>query len=301
MVRAIALLVVLGACGASDVRLAVVDGRTSLGLELVEFSPGELDMGSTDGEANEQPVHRVHITRAFAIGRHEVTGEEFEAFALESGYTTDAERLGAAKVWNGSDWELRPGATFRTIDPGSDKPVVGVSWNDARAFTAWLTERERDAGLLADGEVYRLPTEAEWEYAARAGTSEVYAGASDPEDVCEIGNVPDEAAADDGLGREVFPCDDDHGIGVAAVESYRPNRAGLFDMSGNVWEWVLDAMAPYSSGPVDDPRVDEGATRVMRGGSWSGKLGGPRVAHRDGYEPTLAGGAIGFRIVRGAP
>jgi formylglycine-generating enzyme len=120
--------------------------------------------------------------------------------------------------------------------------------------------------------------------------------------VCLYGNVPDEAAAREGLGREIMPCNDGMGLGTASVGSYRPHRLGLQDMTGNVWEWVQDRAGPYSEHPQVDPQgPGSGDERLMRGGSRSGKLHGLQVSHRDGYPPSLAGGAIGFRVALDAP
>jgi formylglycine-generating enzyme required for sulfatase activity len=239
----------------------------------------------------------VRITRPFYLGRTEVTQAQFQAFVDGTGYVTTAEREGGAKVWKDKDWAMDRGANFRNVFPGADRPAVAVSWDDAVAFAAWLTGQERRAGTIGPSAVIRLPTEAEWERAARAETGDRYAGADRPEEVCRHADVPDAAAARAGLGREVMPCDDGVGTETAPVAHFEPNRLGLYDMSGNVWEWVADFMGPYPSGPVADPKgPGRGEERVMRGGSWSGKLHGLVVSHRDGYPPSLRGGAIGFRV-----
>jgi formylglycine-generating enzyme required for sulfatase activity len=254
-------------------------------------------MGSEDGPPNERPVHRVRLTRPYYLGRTEVTQSQFAQFVTETGYITTAEREGGAKVWRGQGWVLERGATFRTVFPGADRPAAVVSWDDAVAFCAWLTERERRAHNIGAKQVFRLPTEAEWERAARAGRAGRYAGTDEPEDVCRYGNVPDEAAAREGLGREVLPCDDGVGIGTAPAGKYLPNDLGLYDLSGNVWEWVADRYGPYPAGRQVNPEgAAAGQERVMRGGSWSGKVHGVQVSHRDGYPPSLCGGAIGFRV-----
>ena len=176
--------------------------------------------------------------------------------------------------------------------------MVAVTWNDAVAFCEWLTKSERESGALAANEIYRLPTEAQWEWAARAGTTHAYSGTADRARVCEYGNVPDRAADDAGFGRSFVPCNDSVGIGTSEVGSFSPNAWGLYDMMGNVLEWVRDGYGGYHREPQLDPTGREEADkRVVRGGSWSGKISGLRVSHREGYGPDLRGGAVGFRIV----
>ncbi|MCB9567057.1 MAG: SUMF1/EgtB/PvdO family nonheme iron enzyme [Myxococcales bacterium] len=219
------------------------------------------------------------------VAAHETTQAAFARFVDASGYTTTAEREGGAKVWRGGAWVWDAGASWRSVFPGPARPVVAVSWDDAVAFCAWLSEHEATLGALPPGHRYRLPTDAEWEHLARAGAHQIYAGTDDPIELCRYGNVPDLAAAREGLGRPVIGCDDGVGLGTAAVGRYAANAFGLHDMSGNVWEWTQSP----------DPR-DPGARR-MRGGSWSGRLDALRIDRADAYPPDLRGGAIGFRVV----
>lgn len=218
----------------------------------------------------------------------ELPQSAFATFVSATAHLTTAERSGGAKVWTGDGWAMDPTASWRTVFPGPSHPVVAVSWHDAVAFCEWLTEHERAQGELPEGLVYRLPTDAEWEHAARAGTHRVYAGTDSDADVCRYANVPDQSAAAEGLGRRVLPCDDGVGIGTAEVGRYEPNAWGLHDMTGNVWEWT------QSPAPADPSQ------RTMRGGSWSGRLDGLRIDGRDVYPPDLRGGAIGFRVVLAA-
>ena len=216
---------------------------------------------------------------------HETTQGAFARFVAETGHVTTAERDGGAKVWRGSGWVIDPTASWRSVFPGPERPVVAVSWHDAVAFCAWLTAREAERGALPSGHVYRLPTDAEWEHLARAGVHRVYAGSDAAAELCRYANVPDEAAAREGLGREVFACDDGVGVGTAEVGRYAPNAFGLHDMSGNVWEWTAS------------PAPGDPSSRRMRGGSWSGRLDALRIDRADSYPPELRGGAIGFRVV----
>jgi formylglycine-generating enzyme len=272
--------------------------RTSIGLELRLIPPGTFQMGSSDGPDNERPVHEVQITYAYYIGATEVTQEQFSAFVAETRYVTTAQKHGGAKVWRDGTWIMVPEANFNNVFPGPKRPVVSVSFDDAEAFCAWLTTKERTAGTLSASAEIRLPTEAEWEYAARAGTNLRWAGATRIEDLCQYANVPDQFANRAGLKRNFIACDDGVGLETADVARYRPNAWGLHDMTGNVWEWTRDRMGPYPSGKTVDPQgPSAGDERVMRGGSWSGNLHGLQVSHRDGYPPDLRGGAIGFRVV----
>lgn len=269
----------------------------ALGMALVLIPAGEFTMGSDEGQHNERPPHRVRVSSSFYLARHEVTQAQFARFIEATGYETVAEREGGAKVWTGDGWEVDEGASWRTVFPGARRPVVAVTWHDAVAFCKWLTEAERAAGALAPDELYRLPTEAQWEWAARAGKRAPYVGTSDRVEVCRFGNVPDRAADEADFGRSFVPCHDGVGIGTAPVGSFLPNDWGLYDMMGNVWEWVRDGYAEYDNGEQIDPAGPAKADqRVVRGGSWSGKLSGLRVTHRDAYGPDLRGGAVGFRV-----
>jgi len=275
--------------------------QTSVGLDLLLVPPGLFKMGSSGGPGNERPAHHVRITRPYYLGRTEVTQAQFAQFVAETGHVTTAEREGGTKVWRGKDWVVEPNANYKNVFPGEERPVVGVSWDDAVAFCAWLTERERRERRIGPTQVIRLPTEAEWERAARAGTPDRFAGTDDPDQVCRYGNAPDAAAAREGLGRETLSCDDGVGVGTAPVGRYLPNALGLYDMTGNVWEWVADRYGPYLGAPQNNPEGPVGGSqRVMRGGSWSGKLHSLEVSHREGYPPALNGGAIGFRVALNA-
>ncbi len=255
-------------------------------------------MGSDDGPMNERPRHEVRLAQPYYLGATEVTQEQFSAFAAETGYVTTAEKSGGAKVWRNGQWIMDPAANHKNVFPGPNRPVVAVSFDDAEAFCTWLTNKERALGTITPSARIRLPTEAEWEYAARAGTNSLWSGAKRAEDLCHYANVPDQAADRAGLGRQFMPCDDGVGLETAEVAHYRPNAFGLYDMSGNVWEWTGDWLGPYSAAKTTNPRgAEKGAERVMRGGSWSGNLHGLRVSHRDGYPPDLRGGAIGFRVL----
>jgi formylglycine-generating enzyme required for sulfatase activity len=172
------------------------------------------------------------------------------------------------------DW----GTTASTAD---GYPVVCVSWTNSVAFCRWLTERERGAGRLPAGYEYRLPTEAEWEYAARGGPASkghTYAGSNSADEVAWYNENSDKAT---------------HPVGQK-----EPNELGLYDMSGNVWEWCLDGYdeSYYGRSPnVDPANTQAAADRVRRGGSWYGGAGGVRSARRGGGRPDYADSSRGFR------
>lgn len=239
----------------------------SVGMEFIAISAGAFLMGSPDSdreaEADEKPAHRVTISKPFLLGKFEVTQAQWEAVMGSSPY-------GGAR--SNPYFDL-PGMAKRVRQPNN--PVT-VSWNEAQQFLQRLNQRE---GHL----LYRLPTEAEWEYAARAGTSTSYS----------FGN--DRAL----LGRYAW-----HGENFATgsphpVGSKLPNPWGLHDMHGNVWEWVQDNYGRYDAAAATDPTGPaSGAGKVVRGGSWHVTAGGWRSAHRKEYPADYRGISIGFRLVR---
>lgn len=266
-------------------------------IELRLITPGRFWMGAENGPRNEQPRHEVLLTRPFYLGTTEITHAQFAEFIKETGYVTTADEGRGAKVWRDGQWVMDSQANHTNVFPGPNRPVVAVSHDDAVAYCSWLTIKARAGQSIPASAEIRLPTEAEWEYAARSGMNTDWSGAARVQDLCLYGNVPDQAAHRAGLGREVIDCDDNVGLETSEVAKYRPNVFGLYDMSGNVWEWTADWMGPYSRDAATNPRgPKQGTERVMRGGSWSGNLHGLRVTHRDGYPPDLRGGAIGFRI-----
>ena len=165
----------------------------------------------------------------------------------------------------------------------TNRPVEQVSWVDATNFCARLTARERAAGRLGASDVYRLPTEAEWEYGARAGSTTRFSYGDDPGYV----KLGDYAWFSGNSGSTTHP------VGLKL-----PNAWGLHDMSGNVWEWCLDWYGSYPGGSLTDPRgPDTGSNRVDRGGGWGGGGRGCRSAYRNGDTPDSRNGDLGFRVV----
>ncbi len=232
----------------------------SLGMRMVRIAPGTFVMGSNDGQWDERPVHPVTISRPFSISATEVTNAQYEQFDPQHKHVRG--KLGFSKE--------------------DDEAAIFVSWQEAAAFCQWLSRKE--------GKPYRLPTEAEWEYACRAGTTTPYhTGDSLPEPFQK--NV----AVSWFPGRRT-----DGDIVALHVAKTPPNAWGLYDMHGNVEEWCFDWYGPYASGPQTDPiGLADGDFRVARGGSHSTTLEFLRSSNRSGTLPDDKSWLIGFRVVEG--
>jgi formylglycine-generating enzyme required for sulfatase activity len=274
--------------------LVIMLGSTSCGGETDEmaFIPGgSFLMGSEHGFAFERPVHRITLG-PFWIDKHEVTVSQFSRFVQEMGYITDAESFGISAVFDveAGAWRMVEGADWRHPEgPGSaampDEPVTQVSWNDARNYAAWAGKR--------------LPTEAEWERAARGGSDQkTYSWG---EELLPGGRH----AAN--LWQGPFPARNDREDGYlrrSPVKAYPPNAFGLFDMAGNVWEWCGDWFSEsyYTTEVSYEPKGSEvGVERVIRGGSWmcsQSYCRGYRVASRSHATPDSAMNNLGFRCAR---
>src|SRR4249919_3229202 len=274
---------------------------------LIEVRGGSFMMGDESAWAypgdGEGPVHEV-VASAFAIDRYAVTNEAFGSFVGATGYVSDAQRYGwsfvfggflpddfpttrgvvGAEWWRqvfGADWR-HPEGPHSTIEDRMDHPVVHVSWTDAQAFCAWSGTR--------------LPTEAEWEYAARAGTSSPFPWGDElePDGAHRMnvfqGRFPRTNTMADGFA------------GTAPVDAFAPNEFGLYNVTGNVWEWCADWYDPgyYAHSPLRDPPGPVGGThRVMRGGSYlchNSYCRRYRVSARQGNEPASSTGNVGFRV-----
>ncbi len=273
--------------------------------EVVVVPPGTFTMGSNTinqmrgGEARpEGPERTVTIAYHFAAGRYEVTNAEFAAFIDATGYKP-ANRCGV-----GMDQAVTSDITFRGPlfgkKPANRAPVVCVSWTDAKAYAAWLSKVTQNK--------YRLLTEAEWEYAAKAGSQLKWPWGGDDLRACEFENTYDldsQAAVPPGpqLNWEPLACHDGHGM-IAPVGSYKPNAFGLYDMLGNVWEWIEDCSAKlYPAAPVDGSAFEVSGTcdlRAVRGGSWYTRQDRHRPTFRGRDPESKAGHHFGFRIARDA-
>ena len=233
-------------------------------LGMVPILPGTFTMGSASGTAFEAPAHTVTLTRPFWISKHEVTQAQFQAVA-------------------GFNPSYFQGVG---VPDAANRPVETVKWSEAMAYCAALTASEAAAGRVPAGYQYRLPTEAEWEYCCRAGTTTPwYTGASLSTSQANFSGVRSSA---------LFP-----GGQTAPVGSYAPNAWGLFDMHGNVMEWCLDSGAAYAAGPATDPLVSSSAFagRIRRDGIWFSLANDCRSSCRNSYLPDLADRNGGFRVV----
>ncbi len=257
----------------------------SLGVELVRVSPGTFTMGSPADEPgrreDEGPPHPVTLTAPFYLAERETTVAQFRAFVEATRYQTEAERDGRGALRRDDArgaWVADRACTWRSPgwDQGDGEPVVCVSRYDALAFCYWLGKKE--------GRVYRLPTEAEWEYACRAGTATAFAGGP------LLGeNQANFAAAGGGSSRRTAP-----------AGSYPANAWGLHDMHGNVREWCADSYSPtyYAASPDRDPRgPGAGDLGVLRGGSWQSDGADCRSAARLGVPLDTRRTDTGFRVV----
>lgn len=279
-----------------------VERTNSLGMKLVLIPPGEFEMGASEEEVQhatlaadsnnmswaarlmrsegpqEMHRHRVRITRPLLFGAYEVTVGQFRRFVEATAYRTEAERDGKEeRILENNDWKHVANINWR--NPGSvqseDSPVTLVSWNDAVAFCQWVSRQEQMT--------CRLPTEAEWEYACRAGSSTSWTFGDREQDLGEyawhLGNS----------GGQAHP-----------VGQKKPSAWGLYDIHGNVGEWCADWLSGdyYRISPVDDPHGPaSGNIRVLRGGRWHLWSLLHRSAFRLGYPPSSRNNVIGFRVV----
>ena len=258
--------------------------------ELVVVPSGSFMMGSPSHEQgpdeDEGPVHRVRIGEPFAVGVYEVTVSEFGRFAEGTGHSTG----NSCWTYEGGEWKSREGFGWR--DPGfrqaGSHPVVCVSWDDARAYATWLSRRT--------GERYRLLSESEWEYVARAGTRTARYWGEGESGQCGHANGADASTS----FSWAIGCGDGHSH-TAPVGSYGANAWGLHDVLGNVWEWTADCWNDSYAGAPSNGSAWESrncSNRVLRGGSWLDVPGNLRSADRYGSVSGFRIGSIGFRVAR---
>jgi sulfatase modifying factor 1 len=235
--------------------------------------------------------------RAFASGKFELTVDEFAAFADETKYDTST----VCDVWQDGQWSGRRGFNWRKPNfPQTAKhPAPCLSWDDAKAYLAWLSAKT--------GRTYRLPTEAEWEYAARAGAATRFHFGENDADYCRYGNGVDQTALADvpgAKGWSALPCRDGHAF-AAPVGSFAPNAFALHDTHGNLFEWVEDCWHDdYKSAPTDGSAWLTGdcSQRVQRGGAWGYPRDYLRIAVRgrqgQGYRYINAGVRVAREIAQ---
>ena len=275
-------------------------------------------MGPNDISAWERPKHEVTIPAAFAMGKYEVTRSQFAYFIANSGYRP------LPNCSSSADGEENSAQAYSWDNPGfaqgDNHPVVCVSWTDAQAYADWLSQHT--------GQAYRLPSEAEWEYAARAGSETARFWGDGLAEACMYSNSADETHLKAYAGRtfldthvaaggkppaglaQAVPCNDEF-VETAPVGTFQPNAFDLHDMLGNVWEWVEDCFhSSYQNAPVDGttwadrescdraPEYSSELVRVFRGGAFSYPPYGLRSARRGkgGVDRRLWN--MGFRLVR---
>jgi formylglycine-generating enzyme required for sulfatase activity len=230
----------------------------NIGMRLIRIPAGTFQMGSPaneiDRDDDKEDQHQVTISKPFYIGRTEVTQGEWK-------------KVMGTEPWKGKDY----------VQEGDDYPAVYVSWNDTVEFCQKLSRRE--------GKTYRLPSESEWEYACRGGTTARFSFGDDETDAGKYAWFYGNAVR---IGEDF----------AHRVAQKKPNPWQLYDMHGNVWEWCGDWYGEYPDNIRRDPRgPDSGLSRVLRGGSWTKGAHNVRCARRDGDVPEARAGGIGFRLV----
>jgi formylglycine-generating enzyme len=296
----------------------------SIGMKLVLIPAGEFMMGNGEpAEAtgrflygkdapapgmynSEYPQHRVRITKRFYLGMYHVTREQFRQFVADTSYRTDAERnLGyrGACDWDAEKWEQITDEKYSWRYPGfqqgDEDPVVNVSWNDAVAFCKWLSRKE--------GKIYRLPTEAEWECACRAGTTTRYFSGDNPETLAKVGNIADATLKAKCAGlpnwrstRWTIKASDGY-VFTAPAGQFEPNAFGLCDMHGNAYQWCFDSFEDYDESPANDPTYPDAGEldwRVFRGSSWRSSSDDARSSRRGWFRSDTRTADLGFRVAR---
>lgn len=234
---------------------------------MVFVKGGTFKMGNADGYADETPVHSVTLSDYY-IGKYEVTVAQYRQFCNETNRRMPAD---PPPAWyeehdNAVKWQWND--TY---------PIVNVTYFDAMAYCAWLSEKT--------GEKFSLPTEAQWEYAARGGQKSKgykYAGSNDINEVAWYDETTNEK-------------------GIRSVGKLQPNELDIYDMSGNAWEWCLDFWGKYPNNSLKDPQgPTKGNYRVIRGGSWYYVEDMARITSRDGPQPKFTNYNYGFRVAKAA-
>ena len=251
-------------------------------LNFVFIRGGEFVMGSPSSETgggNDETQHQVRLS-SFYMSKYAVTVAEFRKFVEATGYRTDAEKAGWSIIFSdeiekkdGVNWCCGVSGSVRSASE-DNHPVIHVSWNDAVAYGQWMS--------ATTGKTYRLPTEAEREYACRAGSVTAF----------NSGNTITLQQAN------FINAEGQYRANTVPVDSFAPNAWGLYNMHGNVYEWCSDWYGDYGSGTVSNPvGPATGLCRVWRGGCWRGSAGGCRSASRNYVNPDYRGNFVGFRLV----
>ena len=259
-------------------------------LEMVLISAGTFKMGSTDSEVgsdSDETQHEVTISKPFYLGKYPITVAQWKRFVAVTSYKTEAETSGGAFKWDSkkSELELDPDTNWKHpgFRQGPTHPVVCVSWNDVQKFHGWL-----NALGLKNATKFAMPTEAQWEYACRAGTTKPF-------------HFGTELNGTQANCNGIYP----YGTNnqgpfwekTTPVGKYPPNTWGVYDMHGNVWQWCSDWYGEYPEKPVKDPVGPlMGKHRVQRGGSWYDNAMYCRAANRYGNNPALRFYYCGGRV-----
>ncbi len=276
---------------------AQIRGAGKVPPNFVRIPEGEFTMGSPENEperyARDETQHQVKLSE-FYLCKYAVTLADFKKFIDESGYQTDAEKKNSSRIWDGNEWKDKAGINWRHGVSGNERapeednhPVVHVSWTDAVAYSNWLSEQT--------GKTFRLPTEAEWEYACRAGTTTPF-------------NTGDNLTTDQANYNGNYPYNNNpkgqYRGNTVQVDSLAPNAWGLYNMHGNVFEWCSDWFGDKyyeeckEKGTVPNPSGPEtGSNRVLRGGCWGSYARSCRSADRNYDTPGYRSGYVGFRLV----
>jgi formylglycine-generating enzyme required for sulfatase activity len=261
--------------------------QNSLGMKFVKILPGSFEMGSSKDVLNrgaDETIHTVKISKKFYMQATEVTVGQWSEFIKATSYKSDSETSGNGPwIWIGHKWEQDPAYSWKK--PGFQQtdlsPVVCVSWNDANKFIAWLNSKKEG--------IYRLPTEAEWEYAARAGTKDNFF----------TGQCLSPKQANFDATSLWGKCPTGNATKMTVkTSSFPANQWGLYDMHGNVLEWCRDWHGDYKTGENTDPTgAKTGTQRVARGGAWDSYVYQCRSAKRFSFAPEESYNNLGFRLV----
>jgi formylglycine-generating enzyme required for sulfatase activity len=257
---------------------AYYDFQNTLHMKLAYIPAGRFIMGSPTGEKSRddnEMQHEVTLTKSFYMAATDVTVGQFRKFVAETRYQTEAEIKGYSHERHGA---RDVGRSWRNsgLAQSEDDPVVHVDWKDSMKFCEWLSKKERTH--------YHLPTEAQWEYACRAGTTTALYAGDNPEQIDQAG----------------WYSTNSH-LSTHPVASKTPNAWGLYDMSGNVWQWCLDCYDVYPRQPQTDPIANRGDGRIAtRGGSFYNPADLCRSARRNHFSPDWQINATGFRVAMDA-
>ncbi|MCE9530742.1 MAG: formylglycine-generating enzyme family protein [Planctomycetes bacterium] len=283
-----------------------VEWKDELGFTFVLIPPGEFRIGSTKDEPGhsvsgyDETPQQVTLTKPFYLAKHETSVGQFRQFVKANEYRTDIEKTGGGNAHDDKAvWKHRPGTTW--LKPGfagpfelkEEHPVVHVSHTDSRAFCAWLQKNVKTKGVVIE-----LPTEAQWEWACRAGSGERYWWGKDEDTTGKVANVGERSLkkVQPDWPRTVMNMDDGHAF-LAPVGSYQANAFGLHDMLGNVWEFCSTHYGLYPKEPATDPGdLDPKRGFAVRGGGWSNIAADVRCGSRNADPPHFGHSNLGFRV-----